>query len=142
MTISWKDNSIMYWHDGAGFKQVTDHNRGALGVETERIGNSTRMANGALRRYTIAKKRTWSLTWEMLPARRASGAVNTVDGGMCGEDLENFYNTIDDAFDIKIRSGDGNEEIATAMITEFSKDVTKRSAYNDFWTLNITLEEV
>lgn len=132
----------MFWHDGVMFKQVSDHNRGALSVDVERIGNQQRMANGKLRRYTIAKKRTWTLSWEMLPARTVSGALNTVDGGLNGTEIEAFHNTTDGAFDVLIRSGDGDEELATVMITEFSKEVTKRSAHNDFWTLSVTLEEV
>ena len=132
----------MYWDDGVAFKQVTDHNRSSLSVSYERIENKQRMADGTLRRYTVAKKRSFQLSWEMLPSRTAPGGNNTVDGGLNGEQIEEFHDAHDNAFDAKIMDGQGGEEIVTVMITDFSKEIVKRSQYVDYWTLDITLEEV
>lgn len=142
MTTTWKDNSIMYWHDGVKYCQVSDHNRAPLNVETERIESSGRMVDGTMRRYSVAKKRTWTISWERLPSRRFNGALNTADGGMCGTELEDFYLEHDGAFAVKIMDGRAGEELTQAMITAFSKEVTKRSELNDLWTVNITLVEV
>lgn len=152
--MSWQDNAIMFWHDGNQYQKITDHNRQPLSVSVERIENKQRMANGTMRRYVVAKKRTWSASWDMLPSRRdatyaGKDGLNTVDGGWAGEDIENFHNAVDGAFKMKLRGGDDEAtdvnstsiEEVTVMITDFSKDIVKRGVV-DFWDLTVTLEEV
>ena len=54
--MPWTTNSIMSWRSEAGtIIRVTDHGRGPLSENIERIENRTRMADGTLRRYTVAK---------------------------------------------------------------------------------------
>ena len=152
----WQDNAIMFW----GGTKVTDHGRSPLSMSTERIGTDTRMANGTLRRHQVSKKRTWSVSWEMIPSTNAVGSLNTVDGGMCGNDIEGFYDTTDGSFVLTLRRGsainkisptsDPNElpfkdddfDICMVMITEFNKEIIKRGPKTDFWSLDITLAEV
>lgn len=141
--MSWIDNSAMFWFDGAAFQKVTDHNRSALSVSIERIEKKSRMANGTLRRYTVAKKRSWSVSWDMLPSKRnVAKSLSTVDGGLAGEDIEAFHNNTDDAFQMQLRRGDGTIETVSVMISDFSKEIAKRGPGIDFWNLSITLEEV
>lgn len=152
---NWKTNALMYWStDGSTWHKVTDHNRGPLDISWERIERSNRMANGTLRRYSVAKKRTFTISWEMLPSKvtpsySGKTGLGTVDGGWAGEDIENFYNSTDGAFYVKLRKGideakditDGTIEVASVMFTDFSKTVSKRGVV-DFWSLDVTLEEV
>lgn len=151
---NWVTNAAIWWYDGSNFQKVSDHGRGPISVSVERIESKQRMASGTLRRYVVAKKRTWSLDWENLPSRRnptraGVEGMGPADGGWAGEDIENFHNTTDGAFKMRIRGGDDDgkaindasiEEV-TVMITDFSKDVNKRGVV-DFWNLSITLEEV
>jgi len=138
----WTDNAAMFWFDGTTYRKVTDHNRAELSVAVERIENSQRMVNGTLRRYTVAKKRTWSTSWDMLPSTNSKvNGLKTVDGGWAGEDIEAFHNSTNGAFQMQLRRGDGTVETVTVMITDFSKDIAKRGIV-DFWNLSITLEEV
>lgn len=148
--MSWTENAAMFWHDGTTFKKITDHNRTPLSISVERFERKQRMANGTLRRYSVAKKRTWSASWDMLPSRNdAAGGITTADGGWAGKDIENFHNSTDGAFRMRLRAGrdsekaitDGTIEEVTVMITDFSKEVVKRGVV-DFWNLSITLEEV
>jgi hypothetical protein len=153
--MSWQANAIMYWSlDGTTWNKITDHNRAPLDISFERIGNSNRMVNGTMRRYSVAKKRTFDVSWSMLPSKMTSTyngltGLATVDGGWAGQDIENFYNANDGAFYIKLRKGtdeakaisDGTIETTMVMITDFSKTVEKRGVV-DLWTLDITLEEV
>lgn len=153
--MAWTDNAIMFWSlDGTTWNKITDHNRDPLSISVERIERKNRMADGTLRRYSVSKKRSFNLSWTMLPSRRNASyagktGLTTVDGGWAGEDIENFHNTNDGAFKIKLRKGndeakaisDGTLEVVDVMITDFSKDIEKRGVV-DFWTLNITLEEV
>jgi hypothetical protein len=153
--MSWQNNAIMYWStDGNTWNKISDHNRDALSISVERLETKNRMANGTLRRYTVAKKRSFSASWALLPSKRNSvyggkTGITTVDGGWAGEDIENFHNNVDGAFFMKLRKGtdeakaitDGTIEIVTVMISDFSKDIAKRGVV-DLWNVNITLEEV
>jgi hypothetical protein len=153
--MGWKENAIMHWsQDGTTWNKITDHNRDPLGISFERIGTSNRMVNGTLRRYSVAKKRTFQISWVMLPSKMAATyggktGIQTVDGGWAGEDIENFYNTVDGVFKMKLRKGEDEAkaiasdtiEVVDVMITDFSKDIEKRGIV-DFWSLSITLEEV
>lgn len=51
------------------FLILSDHNRAALEMSTERIEQRQRMANGTMRSYHIADKLTISTSWSMLPSR-------------------------------------------------------------------------
>ncbi len=153
--MSWKDNSLVFWStNGTTWNKITDHNREPLDISWERIERVNRMADGTMRRYSVAKKRTFSLSWDMLPSKISptySGktGMGTVDGGWAGEDIENFHNSTDGMFYMKIRKGtdesksttDPSIEVVQVMITEFNKSIQKRGIV-DFWSLDITLEEV
>jgi len=154
--MSWQNNAIMYWSSDGGttWNMITDHNRQPLAISVERLETKNRMADGTMRRYTVAKKRTFSVSWSDLPAKRNSvysgkTAVTTVDGGWAGEDIESFHNTTDGAFLIKLRKGvdeakaanDGTLEVVNVMISDFSKEISKRGVV-DLWNLDISLEEV
>lgn len=142
----WTTNTIMYWYDSSGtpgYRKITDHGRSALSVSVERIEKKNRMADGTLRRYVVAKKRTWSCSWENLPSKNGvSGSFSTADGGYAGEDIEAFHNANDAEFNMQLRKGDGTIEVVTVMITDFSKEIVKRGPGIDLWSLSITLEEV
>lgn len=156
----WKDNAIMFWQDSNGnFLKVTDHGRSPLSESIERIERKARMADGTLRRYTVAKKRTWSASWTNLPSNNGSAGMQTVDGGLDGRNMEWFYNVNDGAFLMMLRSGsainkpmpsltgktfpwsDEDFYIARVMLSDFSKEIVKRGA-TDLWEVSITLEEV
>lgn len=141
--MSWIDNAIMSWHDGTQYRKITDHNRSPLQVSIERIEKIQRMADGTLRRHSVAKKRKWSCSWENLPSKTGVvGYMTTADGGYAGSDIENFHNTKDAQFNMQLRLGDGTIEVVTVMITDFSKEISKRGTGIDLWNLSIMLEEV
>lgn len=152
----WKDNAIMTW-DG---QKVTDHGRGPLSENTERLGSDKRMGDGTLRRQHVGIKRQWSVQWDALPSTNSvANGYKTVDGGMAGEDIENFYLTTNGKFRMILRRGsainkaapnpdesilpyeDADFYIVNVMLTEFSKEVKKRGPV-DFWSVSVTLEEV
>lgn len=55
---------------------VTDHNRSELGIDPERIESRKRMANGTMRKYFVADKHTFTVSWNDIPHL----ASQTVDG--------------------------------------------------------------
>lgn len=154
--MSWKNNAILYVSadNGTSWDMLTDHNREPLDITFKRIEKTQRMANGTLRRYSVAKKKSVGVSWKNLPSRRnpsyaGKTGITTVDDGWAGEDIELFYNNNDGPVIIKLRGGDdeskaitdGTIEIVNVLITDFSKTITKRGVV-DFWDLSITFEEI
>lgn len=59
------------------FIVLSDDNRGAIGINYERIENRIRTINGRMRSYHIADKLKIDVSWDMLPSRSfASGDVS------------------------------------------------------------------
>lgn len=124
---------LMRWNGNA----ITDHNRGQLSIDVERIEKKQRMANGTLRKYIIADKRTFSTQWTNLPKLSSQ----TVDGFWAGEEMEAFYNTIPGTFSLELTDGDTEVYTFNVMMSEFTKNVLKRGSV-DFWEISVSMEEV
>jgi len=141
--MAWTDNAAMFWYDGTQYRKITDHGRSPLQVNVDRIEKKQRMADGTQRRYTVAKKRSWSCSWDSLLSKNGvSGYMSTVDGGYAASDIELFHKNHDEAFNMQLRSGDGTIEVVTVMISDFNKEIAKRGPGIDLWNVSITLEEV
>jgi len=125
--------AMVQWNNN----KLTDHNRSELSVDIERIETAKRMANGMLRKYIVADKRTFSVSWNDLPHTKNY----TVDGFWGGKEMELFYNTTPGSFPLKVTYGDNTTEIFTVMITEFGKTIKKRGLY-DFWDVDVEMTEV
>lgn len=117
---------------------VTDHNRSELGIDPERIEKRKRMADGTLRKYFVADKHTFSVSWTDIP----NLAGQTVDGYWSGREMQNFYLTNVTPFILGVTGRDGLETNYTVIFTDFSHTVKKRYAQWEIWDVQITLEEV
>lgn len=131
--ITFLKPRLMRWNNNA----ITDHNRSELNVTPERIENKQRMANGRMRKYVTADKRTFSCSWDMLPKK----TTQTVDGFWGGEAMEDFYNATAGSFTLEITDGDGEVYTYSVMFSDFSKVIKKRGSV-DFWQIDVTMEEV
>ena len=128
------------------WNKVTEHNRSPLEINVERIEAITRTSNGTLRKNHIADKRSFSVSWEMLPSYRDL----TVDGGWGAEDLRQFYLSDDDkkTFNIRInlaktgsdQSSSGYESY-TVSFSNCSFSVLKRGL-QPHWSVSLTMDEV
>jgi hypothetical protein len=116
---------------------ITEHNRKPLNIDIDRIERSQRMANGHLRKYIVAKKKKFSVSWDMLP----KGVSFAVDGKWAGGAIESFCDTQNDSFTLEITNIDATVETYTVMISDFSKEIVKRGT-QDFWNISVTMEEV
>lgn len=125
--------SLMTW----GGNKITDHNRSELAIKNDRIEEKTRMANGTMRKYIVADKRTFSCSWADLP----QSALFTVDGFWGKNEMQTWYNTKPGAFDLKVFYGDGTNETVSVMMSSFAATLSKRGAF-DFWNVDVELEEV
>jgi hypothetical protein len=145
---TWKTNPIMEWSSdgGTNWNQISDHGRDPLQITVERIENVTRMADGTMRRFVVAKKRTFECSWNGLPSLSGSHLANGKEATW----LENFHDTVNGAFLVRLRAGSDRDTTFTGtqgtiynmMITDFSKTIGKRSFAYDFWDVDITLVEV
>lgn len=128
------------------FNKVTEHNRSALELGTERIEKIVRTSNGTLRKSHIADKKQFQLSWEMLPAYRTL----TVDGGWGAEDLRTFYFGEEgkQSFNIRVnlaktgsdQSSSGYESY-TVIISSCNFTVVKRGL-QPYFNVSLTLDEV
>lgn len=152
----WKDNAIMSWN---GVK-VTDHGRQPLSESTERIGTDRRMSDGTLRRQHISIKRKWSVQWNNIPSTNSAiNGFRTVDGGLSGEGIEDFYYSTPGKFRLVLRRGSAKDKvvpnpaesalpyedndfyIVNVMLTEFSKETIKRGR-SDLLNISVSMDEV
>jgi len=74
--------------NGSTWYKLTDHNREPIQIDVEIIESSSRMANGAMRKYVVAKKHKVSTSWAFLPTKTAE----TADGNFGAAWMESFYN--------------------------------------------------
>lgn len=116
---------------------VTDHNRAPLQIDTTRISNEQRMADGTLRRWFVADKRTFTLSYDNLPAV----STFTVDGFWGVNNLETFYYANPGSFPFELTHSDGTVETFTVMWETFTKTLESRGAV-DFYSLSATFLEV
>ena len=119
--------------------RLSDHNRSELAVSTERIEDSKRMANGTLRKYVIADKRSFTVSWADIPHT----AAHTVDGFWGGEDMETFYRSPagQGVVTLTITRGSGVTTNHSVVISSFERRIKKRGVY-EFWDVSMELEEV
>jgi hypothetical protein len=128
------------------WNKVTEHNRSALELSTERIEKVVRTSNGTLRKNHIADKRKFQLSWDMLPSYRTL----TVDGGWGAEDLRSFYfgDEGKQSFNIRInlaktgtdQSSSGFESY-NVIISSCNFTVVKRGL-QPHWNVSLSLDEV
>lgn len=132
------------------FRRVSEHNRSEFSISTNRIERQERMANGFLRKYFVADKKQFNVSWEMLPSFRNE----SVDGAWAAEDLKTFYESSKGktSFRIKINpttfaistiEGGSLEDdyTYTVIFTSCNFTVVKRGI-QAYWNVSITMEEV
>lgn len=120
-------------------RKLSDHNRSPISINMEKIENKDRMANGTLRKFVVATKKTIKVSWENLPRQDAV----TVDGKWGASSLKSFYNTNGNtAFWVTINYGDETNESLQVMFQDFNIKLSKRSIYTDLYDIDLGLEEV
>lgn len=129
---------------------LTDHNRSELGVSYEDIGAYNRTAMGTLRGFSVAKKRTFTLSWESTPAH----GFATVDGGWSGVELLDFYGSLTGEIELSIYAREMSTtvnyplDVITVRMKEPSYDIVKRNwrmsngVLTDMWNFSCSWEEI
>lgn len=129
------------------WQKLTEHNRSPISLDVERFEQTSRMANGSLRKLFIADKKSVSTSWTMVP----SYSTMTVDGGWGAEDLKTFYLSAkgQGTFNVRIAYNSVRTEDFAASFTACSFNMIKRNVKENadntpqaFWNVSISLEEV
>jgi hypothetical protein len=123
----------MRWDNNA----ITDHNRSEVSISSERIEKKQRMADGTLRKYVVADKNTYTVSWDDLP----HSSTYTVDGFWGADEISSFYESTIGDFDLEITYGDGSTDTVSVMFSDFSKSIKKRGTF-DFWQVSVSMEQV
>jgi hypothetical protein len=146
---------------------LTDDNRDALDMSMERIEQRERMINGRMRSYHVADKTKISASWDMIPSRAfkdetapfdgdgkktAVPAADryTTDGGAAGNEMLKWYDGHKGSFWVFLsydRKYNANaaktyNERLEMQFADFSYTVKNRGPLFDYWSVNISLEEV
>jgi hypothetical protein len=140
--------SALFIQDANGtWQKLTEHNRSPISVDTQRFEQTSRMANGSLRKLFIADKKNLSTSWSMVP----SYSTMTVDGGWGAEDLKAFYLSAkgQGTFNARIAYNSSRTEDFVASFASCSFNIIKRNVKANatdtaqlFWDVSIALEEV
>lgn len=155
--------------NGSTWYKLTDHNREPIQIDVEMIESSSRMANGAMRKYVVAKKHNISTSWTFLPTKTAE----TADGNYGAAWMESFYNAnagipiyvkviesklnadpstgaIPDESGSNFKTAQTESSTAnatgsrtySAFITSFSKTLSKRTPVADYVDISIEFTEI
>jgi len=140
--------------DNVTFYKLTDHNRSPISYSPELIESATRMANGKMRKYVVAKKEKLSTDWKFVPTKTSE----CVDGNKGPAWLESFYESnkglpvyvkvISSEIDPDASAGsipsDTNFKTAlqgsktyTTFITGFTKTLNNRTKVSDYVDMTI-----
>lgn len=134
--------------------QFTDHNRSTLNFGYEQIETSTRTANGTMRKFVIAQKRSFDVAWEMLPTNQSY----VVDGLPGAGAIKDFYvSNVNKKIQLEIvhhgsstaqlssssvpSAPNGTKEIISVFISSFSYDIVKRMPDYDYVNVSIGFVE-
>ena len=121
-----------------GHTFLTDHNRSPLSISYERIHDTVRTQFGELRKYHRADKRSFNLSWDMLPET----SEHTVDAGMGARDVEEFYLENTGVILMTLIYDNDEDEEVNVIITDFSMELQKRWKPTNFYSVSLSLEEV
>ena len=155
--------------NGSTWYKLTDHNRDAIKIDVDLIESSSRMANGSMRKYVVAKKYRISTGWTFIPTK----TTETADGNYGAAWMESFYKAnagipiyvkvVESKFDVEPSVGSVPSESShnfktaateatvtdatgsrtySAFITSFSKTLSKRTPVADYVDIKIEFTEI
>jgi hypothetical protein len=136
--------------DNSNWQKLTDHNREPINISTEIIETQARMANGKMRKYIVAQKKTISVSWSYVPSKTSE----TVDLNNSAAWLESFYKSnVGSPIYLKVVASEldssGNfvtaqnaSEVYTVFMEKFSKSIINRTKVSDYVSMSIDFTEV
>ena len=134
--------------------KFTDHNRSTINFGYEQIEKSIRTADGTMRKFIIAQKRSFQVSWNMLPTSN----IYTVDGEKGAGDIKDFYTSnVNKKLTLEVvhhgsstaqlssssvpSAPTGTKETIYVFISSFSYEIVKRLPTYDYVNLSIEFVE-
>lgn len=151
--------------EGRDFLVITDHLRGDISIDVERIESRNRMVGGTSRSHHMADKLKFSTDWTDLPSRIAAqpvefdlntgyrvggGELYVVDGGGAAIDMIDWYDTHPGPFWLYLSydlgaavdfRGTYSKEYHVFFSSALGRTLTARGGI-DLWNINVSLDEV
>ena len=147
-TVVMPRGSILSIYSDGAYHKVSEHNRSEFSITPQRIESIKRMANGSLRKFFIADKQTFNVSWSMLPHT----AALTVDGQWGAKDLKDFYASTSGqgTFNILVNQATDSTNQSTLLLGALEYTVSFTSAsftiikrgLEPFWSVSLSMEEV
>jgi hypothetical protein len=110
--------------------EFTEHNRSSIPLSYEYIESAERMANGYMRKFVVAKKASFSVSWSELP----SPTLQTVDGKPGAAGIKNFYDlyygdkltVVFTHYNTEVEGAITSTDTVDMYISSFSYEISKR----------------
>lgn len=124
---------------------LTEHGRQPVSIDIERIGGKDRMIDGTMRASYIAKKRSFTVTWQGVPTIESMLLDADVATIRAGKWIKDFYEATTGTVTVTLNF-DGAPGPIEMLITGFNYDIDKRtyttSGNFDLVNISMTLEEI
>lgn len=132
----------------------TDHNRSTLNFNYEQIESAIRTADGSMRKFVIAQKRSFDASWQMLPSVTSLTADGKPGAGL----IRDFYTeNVGKKITLEVvhhgsstaqlsssstpSAPNGTKETINVFISSFSYEIVKRMPTYDYVNLSISFTE-
>ena len=116
---------------------ITDQGRTfSEGRDERAVSNNT--ANGTIKKYIIAEKRTWSLSWSYIPQL----STDTYDEKGARDTIKALA-MIGDPITLRVRNSYGEEYVYTVWIEDYDEKVVRRDFVTNIflYDVNLSLKE-
>jgi hypothetical protein len=148
------------------WQKLTDHNREPIQMSVDLIESQSRMANGKMRKYVVAKKDRISVSWKYVPSKTSESA----DGNLGAGWLESFYHansgipihlkivsseigsdpsvgtlpsgTFYTAQTVANEASPNGAKTYVVYMTDFSKTIINRTKLSDYVDMSIEFTEI
>lgn len=138
--------SIISVNYGGTYYKLSEHNRSEFTISPQRFEKTQRMANGTLRKFFVADKKVFSLSWDMLP----SSSSLTVDGAWGAEEMRTFYTSADGrgTFNIKVNLAKNGSDQTSSGYEEYTVSITsavfvvQKRGVQPHYSVSLSMEEV
>ena len=138
--------SILLIKYGGVYYKTSEHNRSEFTMSPTRIEQTKRMSNGTLRKFHIADKKNFNVSWSMLP----NSSTLTVDGGWGADDLRTFYSGTEGkgTFNIKVNLAKNGTDQTLSGFEEYTVSITNatfvavKRGLQTHWSVSLSMEEV
>ncbi|MGH0052417.1 MAG: hypothetical protein ACQ5SW_03375 [Sphaerochaetaceae bacterium] len=138
MTITFTYPQLVKLDNGVDTYLLSDHGRGPMQEELERIENARRTARGRRRKYHINDMLTFSLDWEKLP----EDSSNTADGLLGVAEMAEMVADNPGALTMSIRMRDSYDRVYSVHIIGFTVTTTYRYTDDTYYDCSLTLEQI